>query len=240
MSNSEDLRLIEDYLPIVAISAEAARSLDLVCKLFALVCGRRGERPGPDSVAAESGDRPARGGAGKRLVLIHFWAPWCKPCRQLEQGVFAQAETGKALDANFVMVKLNVDDSPATARMYYVSSPADRCDHHSERSPGGGTSQSTYAAAIHCGNESSRRRPPPFGRVRFACRCESAAGLQSLRRPRPRRRPHSQRLHSSRRPVNSPSLGSRVSLHSRAWLDSRRRPGSRLPTKPRLLPRKAA
>ena len=58
----------------------------------------------------------------KRLVLIHFWAPWCKPCRQLEQGVFAQAETGKALDANFVMVKLNVDDSPATARMYYVSS----------------------------------------------------------------------------------------------------------------------
>ena len=35
---------------------------------------------------------------------------------------FAQPETGKALEANFVMVKLNVDDSPATARMYYVSS----------------------------------------------------------------------------------------------------------------------
>ncbi|HTU23782.1 MAG TPA: thioredoxin domain-containing protein, partial [Pirellulales bacterium] len=58
----------------------------------------------------------------KRLVLVHFWAPWCRPCRQLEQTVFAQPDTSKALEANFVLVKLNVDESPATARMYYVSS----------------------------------------------------------------------------------------------------------------------
>jgi YHS domain-containing protein/thiol-disulfide isomerase/thioredoxin len=58
----------------------------------------------------------------KKLVLIHFWAPWCKPCRQLEQSVFAQPDVGRSLDANFVMVKLNADDSPATTRMYYVSS----------------------------------------------------------------------------------------------------------------------
>ncbi len=57
-----------------------------------------------------------------RLVLIHFWAPWCRPCMRLEQEVFSRAETGKQLEANFVMVKLNADDAPGTTRLYGVSS----------------------------------------------------------------------------------------------------------------------
>lgn len=57
-----------------------------------------------------------------RLVLVHCWAPWCKPCMTLEQEVFAQAEVGRQLEANFVCVKLNVEESPATARMYHVTS----------------------------------------------------------------------------------------------------------------------
>lgn len=61
-----------------------------------------------------------------RLVLIHFWAPWCRPCMKLEQEVFAKPETAKALEANFVLVKLNADDAPGTARLYGVSSlPSD-------------------------------------------------------------------------------------------------------------------
>jgi YHS domain-containing protein/thiol-disulfide isomerase/thioredoxin len=62
----------------------------------------------------------------KRLVLIHFWAPWCRPCLRLEKDVFSSAETAKALEANFVMVKLNADEAPGTTRLYGVSSlPSD-------------------------------------------------------------------------------------------------------------------
>jgi thiol-disulfide isomerase/thioredoxin/YHS domain-containing protein len=61
-----------------------------------------------------------------RLVLIHFWAPWCRPCLRMEQDVFSKPETAKALEANFVLVKLNADDAPGTARLYGVSSlPSD-------------------------------------------------------------------------------------------------------------------
>src|SRR5689334_6705470 len=28
-----------------------------------------------------------------RLVLIHFWAPWCQPCMRLEREVFSKPET---------------------------------------------------------------------------------------------------------------------------------------------------
>jgi len=44
----------------------------------------------------------------------------------MDKEVFAQPETGRGLQANFVAVKLNADEAPATARLYGVTSlPAD-------------------------------------------------------------------------------------------------------------------
>ena len=61
-----------------------------------------------------------------RLVLLHFTAPWCEPCQRLEQQVFSQPGFGRELVGNFVAVKINVDNDPATARQCGVQKiPAD-------------------------------------------------------------------------------------------------------------------
>jgi len=57
-----------------------------------------------------------------RLVLIHFSAPWCEACRRMEQDVFGQPDVIRAMEANYVSVKLNANDFPKTAQQFGITS----------------------------------------------------------------------------------------------------------------------
>jgi thioredoxin 1 len=52
-------------------------------------------------------------------VLVDFWAAWCGPCRQIAPSLEAIAqEYGEQIE----VVKLNIDENPATAAKYGVMS----------------------------------------------------------------------------------------------------------------------
>ena len=98
----------------------AYSSILLTLCVLALATTARAEDQMPWQVNVETAQQLAA--KTNRLVLIHFWAPWCKPCMRLEKEVFSRADTAKALEANFVFVKVNADEAPGTTRSFGVSS----------------------------------------------------------------------------------------------------------------------
>jgi thioredoxin 1 len=50
-------------------------------------------------------------------VLVDFWAEWCGPCRQIAP---ALEDLSKDLSGKVSVVKVNIDDNPATPGKYGV------------------------------------------------------------------------------------------------------------------------
>ncbi len=56
-----------------------------------------------------------------KLVLLHFGAEWCRPCKSLETFVFSSPEVQTAMRQNVVAVKIDVDREPNLVKEYGVS-----------------------------------------------------------------------------------------------------------------------
>jgi thioredoxin 1 len=50
-------------------------------------------------------------------VLVDFWAEWCTPCKMIAP---ALEEIGEQLSGKLTIVKLNIDDNPATPMKFGV------------------------------------------------------------------------------------------------------------------------
>jgi len=53
------------------------------------------------------------------LVMVDFWAAWCGPC---QANAPVLDELAEAMEGRVVLLKVNVDDSPALAARYGIRS----------------------------------------------------------------------------------------------------------------------
>lgn len=56
----------------------------------------------------------------EKLMLLHFSAKWCRPCKQLETFVFSSERVAKAINESVVPVYVDTDDYPELVKEFSV------------------------------------------------------------------------------------------------------------------------
>lgn len=70
---------------------------------------------------AEVGQAQQAAQQQQKLLLLHFYADWCAPCRRLDREVFPRADVAEAMGLSFVPVKIDAERFPDLARQYEVN-----------------------------------------------------------------------------------------------------------------------
>lgn len=70
----------------------------------------------PIVYGGETGGRVRLSEQRGKLVLIDFWASWCKPCRAQNQ--ILESIRKRYVDAGVVVIGVNVGDAPSAAKSY--------------------------------------------------------------------------------------------------------------------------
>ncbi|TVS19480.1 MAG: DUF255 domain-containing protein [Planctomycetaceae bacterium] len=100
----------------------------------------------------------------QQLILLHFYADWCGPCKHLTREVYPRPDISSAISQNYIPVKIDVQRSPELARHYGVQSfptdiflePSGRVVHRmtTPAEPG------KYLQVLHQFAASQHRTPP--------------------------------------------------------------------------------
>ncbi len=113
MKTCSSQTLIRQFLPLVAIA------LLLATSSFSTAQGQgiQGDIQWHSNVekAKEQAQRQ------NKLVLLHFGASWCRPCKALDTYVFKSSQVRKAIAENVVPVKLDADRALDIVNEYDVS-----------------------------------------------------------------------------------------------------------------------